>query len=66
MMAGESDGESGDDEGQNASREKIEIPEQDQRQSAKEFRNDLLKAMKQGTPDKYKEQVKEYYEELVK
>ena len=32
----------------------------------KEFRKDLLDAMKQGAPEKYKEQVKRYYEELVK
>ena len=31
-----------------------------------EFRKDLLDAMKQGAPDRYSEQVKRYYEELVK
>ena len=48
------------------SREKVEIPDEDQFQAPKEFRRDLLEAMKQGAPDKYKEQVKRYYEELVK
>jgi chromosome segregation ATPase len=46
--------------------EKVEIPDADQFQAPKEFRKDLLDAMKQGAPDKYKEQVKRYYEELVK
>ena len=48
------------------SRDKVEIPDEDQFQAPKEFRKDLLEAMKQGAPDKYKEQVKRYYEELVK
>ena len=49
-----------------SSREKVEIPDEEQYQAPKEFRRDLLEAMKQGAPDKYKEQVKRYYEELVK
>jgi DNA repair exonuclease SbcCD ATPase subunit len=52
--------------GQQTSREKVEIPDEDQFQAPKEFRKDLLEAMKQGAPDRYKEQVKRYYEELVK
>jgi hypothetical protein len=46
--------------------EKVEIPDEDQYQAPKEFRKDLLDAMKQGAPDRYKDQVKRYYEELVK
>ncbi len=46
--------------------DKVEIPDEEQFQAPKEFRKDLLDAMKQGAPDKYKEQVKRYYEELVK
>ncbi|HVE85719.1 MAG TPA: DUF4175 family protein [Myxococcales bacterium] len=53
-------------DGTDTSREKVEIPDEDQFQAPKEFRKDLLEAMKQGAPDKYKEQVKRYYEELVK
>lgn len=53
-------------EGQQSSREKVEIPDEDQFQAPKEFRRDLLEAMKQGAPDRYREQVKRYYEELVK
>ncbi|HLL55099.1 MAG TPA: DUF4175 family protein [Myxococcaceae bacterium] len=52
--------------GQNQSQQKVEIPDEDQFQAPKEFRKDLLEAMKQGAPDKYRDQVKRYYEELVK
>ena len=62
MMAGNSEGEGGDA----PTSEKIEIPDQDQFQAPREFRKDLLDAMKQGTPERYKDQVKRYYEELVK
>jgi hypothetical protein len=47
-------------------REKVELPDEDAFQAPKEFRKDLLDAMKQGAPERYKEQVKRYYEELVK
>ena len=47
-------------------RDKVELPDEDAFQAPKEFRKDLLDAMKQGAPDRYKEQVKRYYEELVK
>jgi myosin heavy subunit len=51
--------------GQNP-RDKVELPDEDAFQAPKEFRKDLLDAMKQGAPEKYREQVKRYYEELVK
>ncbi|HZI03555.1 MAG TPA: DUF4175 family protein, partial [Archangium sp.] len=47
-------------------REKVEIPDEEAYQAPKEFRKDLLDAMKEGTPEKYQDQVKRYYEELVK
>jgi len=47
-------------------RDKVEIPDEEAYQAPKEFRKDLLDAMKQGAPDKYRDQVKRYYEELVK
>src|SRR5262249_8242747 len=50
--------------GSNTSHEPVPIPAPDQ--APKEFRKDLLDAMKQGAPEKYKDQVKRYYEELVK
>ncbi|WP_090488209.1 DUF4175 family protein [Myxococcus virescens] len=47
-------------------KQKVELPDEDAFQAPKEFRKDLLDAMKQGAPEKYREQVKRYYEELVK
>jgi len=52
--------------GRDSSQEKVELPDADAYQAPKEFRQDLLDAMKQGAPEKYKDQVKRYYEELVK
>ncbi|MBX5484631.1 MAG: DUF4175 family protein [Myxococcaceae bacterium] len=52
--------------GRGSPQDKVEIPDADQYQAPKEFRKDLLDAMKQGAPEKYREQVKRYYEELVR
>jgi len=60
MYAGNRNGEMGP----STSQEPVPIPGPDQ--APKEFRKDLLDAMKQGAPEKYKDQVKRYYEELVK
>lgn len=49
-----------------SSQEKVEIPEEDPNQSPREFRKDVMDAMKQGAPDRYRDQNKHYYEELVK
>jgi hypothetical protein len=57
----------GEQEGGNElSRQKVEVPDADPNGAPREFRKDLLDAMKQGTPDRYRDQVKHYYEELVK
>ena len=61
MMSGRRQGMGG-----STSQEKVEIPDEDQYQAPKEFRKDILDAMKQGAPEKYKDQVKRYYEELVR
>ncbi len=45
---------------------KIEIPDEDPSANPREFRKDVMDAMKQGAPDRYREQNKKYYEELVK
>ena len=50
----------------NPSREKVEIPQVDASKTREQFRRDLLEAMKQGTPEPYRGEVKRYYEELVK
>ncbi len=44
----------------------VEIPDADQHQTPREFRKDIMDAMKQGAPEKYRDQVKRYYEELVR
>lgn len=48
------------------SQEKVEIPDADQYKAPDAFRKELLDAMKEGTPERYQQQVKRYYEELVK
>ena len=55
-----------DGDGMEASREKVEIPGADAYKVPDEFRRDLLEAMKQGAPERYKGEVQRYYEELVK
>lgn len=63
MFAGEPQGGG---EGSAPSDERVEIPDPDASKGPKELRRDLMDAMKQGAPDKYRAQVKDYYEELVK
>jgi hypothetical protein len=46
--------------------EKVEIPSGEQFKVPPEFRRDILDAMKQGTPEKFKQQVDEFYKELIK
>ena len=46
-------------------REKVRIPGAESFQPPREFRRDLLEAMKEQAPEAYREQVKRYYEELV-
>jgi len=47
-------------------KEPVKIPGADEYRAPKEFRQDLLEAMKRAAPSEYREQVKRYYEELVK
>jgi hypothetical protein len=47
-------------------KEPVKIPGADEYRAPKEFRQDLLEAMKKGAPAAWREQVKRYYEELVK
>ena len=60
LLAGSQEG------GNDVSQQKVDIPEPDPGGDFVDFRKDLLEAMKQGTPERYREQVKSYYEELVK
>lgn len=52
--------------GRGGSPEKVEIPDEDPNRAPREFRKDVMDAMKQGGPDRYRDQNKHYYEELVK
>jgi hypothetical protein len=47
-------------------KEPVKIPGADEYKAPKEFRQDLLDAMKRQAPSEYRDQVKHYYEELVK
>ncbi len=62
---GEGDEQSGDGR-ENTSHEHVEIPDAESSRAPAEFRKELLDAMKQAPPEKFKERVKQYYEELVK
>ncbi len=57
-------GEEGD--GRDPTREKVNIPGAEAYKVPEEFRKDLLDAMKQGSPERYRGEVQRYYEELVK
>jgi hypothetical protein len=51
---------------QSSADREVKIPGADQYQVPEEYRKAILDAMKQGAPDKYRDQVKRYYEEIVK
>ncbi|HSN90529.1 MAG TPA: DUF4175 family protein [Anaeromyxobacteraceae bacterium] len=59
-------GGSSEGEGFEPSRERVEIPGAEAYKVPEEFRKDLLEAMRQGTPERYRGEVQRYYEELVK
>src|SRR5438067_3602071 len=58
----------GDEEGNSDAmrHDRVEIPDAEASRGPQEFRKELLDAMKQQAPEKFKERVKQYYEELVK
>ena len=45
---------------------KVEIPGPDEYEPPEEFRKALLEGMKDPVPEVYRQQVRRYYEELVK
>ncbi|HET6438727.1 MAG TPA: hypothetical protein VFG59_11730 [Anaeromyxobacter sp.] len=53
-------------DGYDPSHEKVKIPGAEAHKVPEAFRRDLLEAMKQGTPERYRPDVQRYYEELVK
>jgi hypothetical protein len=62
--AGSSEG--GEGETGDPTAEKVEIPGAEAHRIPEAFRRDLLEAMKQGAPERYRGEVQRYYEELVK
>ncbi|MBI5477803.1 MAG: DUF4175 family protein [Deltaproteobacteria bacterium] len=52
--------------GQALDRSAVRIPGADEHRSPREFRQDLLDAMKAAPPAAYRDQVRRYYEELVR
>jgi len=47
-------------------KEQVDLPSEDVYKVPSEFREEILKAMKKGTPKSYERMVMEYYKELVK
>ena len=58
-------GRSGVNGMQSNPREEVEVPEGDERVPA-EFREDIIKSMKEGAPDEYKPLNDEYYRKLIR
>lgn len=56
----------GDGAGSGDHRKRVEIPQADDYRVPVEFREELLKAMKEGTPPLYRELVEKYYESLIR
>jgi hypothetical protein len=56
----------GSGRGRGIKKERVEIPDEDPNAAPQQLRKDVMDAMKQGAPDRYREQNKRYYEELVK
>ena len=63
---GQGEETSDDGDSQGVKHEKVEIPDAEAGRTPIEFRKKLLDAMKQPPPEKFKDRVKQYYEELVK
>lgn len=46
--------------------QKVQIPTPDQHKVPKEFREDILEAMKEKYPERFEQPIRKYYEELLK
>lgn len=53
-------------DGARASREPVRIPEADEYRAPREWRQELMDAMRERAPEKFRDEVRRYYEELVK
>jgi len=51
---------------QRMQKERVLLPSEDQYQAPKEFREEILNAMKRQTPKDYQRMVMEYYKDLVR
>lgn len=52
--------------GARASRDPVRIPEADEYKAPREWRQELMEAMRERAPEKFRDEVRRYYEELVK
>lgn len=55
-----------DGAGSRSDREPVKIPGAEEYRAPKEFRQDILDAAKREAPAEYRDQVKQYYEELIR
>ena len=53
-------------EGARESREPVRIPEADATKAPREWRQELMEAMREKAPEKFRDEVRRYYEELVR
>ena len=53
-------------ESSRASREPVRIPDADESKAPREWRQELMEAMRERAPEKFRDEVRRYYEELVK
>jgi chromosome segregation ATPase len=53
-------------EGSRASREPVRIPEADASKAPREWRQELMEAMREKAPERFRDEVRHYYEELVR
>jgi hypothetical protein len=52
--------------GLHPSRDPVRIPNADEYQAPREWRQELMEAMRERAPEKFRDEVRHYYEELVK
>lgn len=52
--------------GSKRSNEPVKIPGADEYSAPREFREDILDAMKRASPERYKQQIEKYFQELVR
>jgi hypothetical protein len=53
-------------DGSRSTREPVRIPDAEAYKAPREWRQELMEAMREKPPEKFREEVRRYYEELVK